>query len=246
MSVPGSATAITDALGRFLDELEYRLEQRPANDPMDPFPLGTGVAALDRAFGGGLRIGSVTLLDADLDAQATAVVSTIARRTDHRVLLDTSSVVRAAGRVLAAQADVAAALVWNGQLSDADWDDISVAVGVLAARNLLLSAAGSLGELERIASGSGSVVVLVDGLTRYGPPATVLQELGWLAARASVAVVATSSRIGDLPDWATGRVNHVHMCASMLGARTALIRTDPVDLLRITHLDLDCITGAIA
>lgn len=167
MSVPGSATPITDALGRFLDELEYRLDQRPANDPMDPFPLGTGVASLDRAFGGGLRIGSVTLLDADLDSQATAVISTIARRTDHRVLLDTSSVVRAAGRVLAAQADVAAALVWNGQLSEADWDSIIVAVGVLAERNLLLSAAGSFGELERIASNSGSVVVLVDGLARY-------------------------------------------------------------------------------
>ncbi|MEO6988972.1 MAG: hypothetical protein ABI239_10050 [Aquihabitans sp.] len=241
----GPVAPITEALDFLLDELEGLLDDRLPMPPPDPFPISTGVDVLDDAFGGGLRIGMVTLIDGDLPAQAELVLGLIARRIDHRVLLDTPSVVQATTRLLSAFAGVPAAFVRKGHIDAGQWEKLVEAMPKLGHRDLVLSAAGSLMEIETAAAEQRPLVVLVQDLCRFGPPAEVVMELGEMAARRGVAVVATGIGIGELPRWSTDRTDSVGMYASKLGSRVSLLRPDPDDLLTCAHLDVDCITGVV-
>lgn len=242
----GPVAPIGDAIEFLLDELETRFSDAVATLPPDPFHLSTGVHALDQAFGGGLRIGMVTLIDGDLPAQAEIVLGLIARQADHRVLLDTPSVVRTTARLLSAIAGLPATFVWSGYLDPGQWDRFTEALPKLGHRDLVLSAAGSLAEIEQAAADHRPLVVLVQDLCRFGPPAEVVMELGEMAARRGVAVVVTGIGIGDLPEEATDRTDSVGMYASKLGSRVSLLRPDPDDLLTCAHLDVDCITGVVS
>lgn len=242
----GPVAPIDDAIEFLLDELETRFPDHVSTMPPDPFPLSTGVDALDRAFGGGVRIGMVTLIDGDLPAQAEIVLGLIARRAEHRVLLDTPSVVRATARLLSAIADVPATFAWSGNLDAGQWERFAEAIPTLGHRDLVMSAAGSLAELEQAAVEQRPLVVLVQELSRFGAPAEVVEELGEMAARLGVAVVTTGIGIGELPSSSTDRTDSVGMYASKLGGRVSLLRPDPDDLLTCAHLDVDCITGVVS
>lgn len=241
----GPVASIRDAIDLLLDDLETRFVDHAPVIPPDPFPISTGVDALDRAFGGGVRIGMVTLIDADLPAQAEIVLGLIARRIEHRVLLDTPSVPRATARLLAAMAHLPATLVWRGVIDPGQWEDITKVIPELDQRDLVMSATGSLSELERAALEQQPLVVLVQDLIRFGHPAEVVNELGDIAARRGVAIVATAIGIGDLPPHATDRTDSVGMYASKLGGRASLLRLDPDELLTCAQLDVDCITGVV-
>ena len=241
----GPVVPIHEALDVLLDEIETRYADRSPAIPPDPFPISTGVDVLDGAFGGGLRIGMVTLIDADLPAQAEIVLGLIARRIEHEVLLDTPSIPRATARLLAAIAGIPATLVWRGTLNKGHWDRLSEAIPKLGRRDLVMTAVGSLAELERAAATEQRLVVLVQDLSRFGAPDEVMHELGEMAARLGAAVVATGIGIGDLPDWSTDRTDSVGMYASKLGGRASLLRPDPDDLLTCAQLDVNCVTGVV-
>ena len=92
------ALPIADALDALLSRLESVAEQPESRAPQrrergpDPgLPLATGILGIDRALGGGLRQKHLTLVEAELPAQAHALLWSIARSVPHPTVVDVDS-----------------------------------------------------------------------------------------------------------------------------------------------------------
>jgi hypothetical protein len=241
---PDQAWTLADAIGFLLDDLEALYE--PGDElPVDPLPLSTGVDAVDRVCGGGLHLGELTVVEADLCAQARALVCTVARRIEHPVLLDAGPVVDTAAWLVAGASGVPHVLVRTGRLEDSDWNAIVAAVRALAEREVWVSESDTLPELAGQVAGRGAEVVLVHELERFGPPIKVVPALAELAATAGVAVLATATAMGELPEWSTQRTRRVAMLPHGLAGRAALVRPDAWDVLSVAQVDVDGLVAAL-
>ena len=242
---PERAVRITDALELLLDDIELRLADEDPLPP-DPLPLGTGVAALDRVLAGGIHLGTVTLLEADLAAQSDALLYSVARRIDHPVLIDTPSLLVAARWMMAGSAAVPAVAVKTAHLSSNDWRAIVDNIPDLADRDLLVSATDSLLGLAHVVATHDADVVLVQDLGRFGPPLPTLAALVRLAAHEGVAIVAATTPLGELPHWTSDRVERVLFLDHCLGSKATLLHPDPLEMLSTVEIDVECLTGTVA
>jgi len=242
---PERAVPICDALDLLLDDLEARYTHDEPELPPDPLPLGTGVNALDRVLGGGVHLGTVTLLEADLTAQADALLYSVARRIEHPTLLDTPSLLHTARWMMAGSASVPAVWVESGRLSRDDWRAIADNIGGLAARDLLVSATGSLQGLAHLVSDSDNDadVVLVQDISRFGPTVATVAALCRLATNAGVAILATTTPLGELPPAAFDRIERVLVLDHCLGSKATLVHPDPLEMLATVEIDVECLTG---
>lgn len=242
---PERCIPIADALSMLLDDLERGLEPDQVELPADPLPLSCGIARLDRAFGGGIHLGEVTLVEADLSAQARALVLAIAREIDHPTLLATTSVMDAAEWLLAGSASVPAICIRTYQLSEGDWQALGGALPTLADRPISLTEASSVSGLGHVATAGAYCVLLIEDLGRFGPACETVAALGRLASVAGLAVIATTEPLGDIPGWALGSTTRVAMVAHGLGGRAALINGGDVDELIVEQIEVTCLEATL-
>lgn len=242
---PERCVPIADALDILIDDLEHHIDHDQVELPTDPLPLSCGIARLDRAFGGGIHLGAVTLIEADLPAQARALVLAIARVINHPTLVATTSVLDGAGWLLAGSASVPAICIQTGQLSDGDWHAIDGALPALAERPIWLTATDSVSGLGHVATGGGHLVLLIEDLGRFGPARETVAAIGRLASVAGLAVIATTEPLGDLPEWALESTTRVAMAAHGLGGRAALVNGDGLDGLIVEQIRVACLEARI-
>jgi len=242
---PEGAVPVRDALSDLLDHLEARLEADGPSLPADPVPLSTGFPALDRVLGGGIRLGTLTVLDADMGAQGDAVLFDVVRRIEHPTLLVADDLLDATTWLLAGAADVPAVSLAEALLSQREWDRVAQAVAKLADRTLDLGEAETLQGVAHLARTRRPTVLAVRDLTTFGRPLRVVPALARLAATTGAAVVAAGTALGPLPPWVADEMAWVSVCSHGLGGRAALVRLDDTDLLSVAQVDVECLTGTV-
>lgn len=242
---PERAVPVADALESLLDHLEILYEDESVGLPRDPLPMSTGLPAMDRVLGGGAHLGTVVLLEANIAAQANALVCSIARHIECRTVLDAPSIMDAVRWILAGEADVPAVLLATGQMSEADWMSIVIALRPLAEKNLSFSSVQSLRGIANVAATNDVAMLLVRDADRLGPAIKVVPELARIAALRSVAIVASIAPFGDLPDWALAGVARVGVHTFNCGGKATLLRPDKVDLLSVAQVGIELLTGIV-
>jgi hypothetical protein len=239
---------IVHAVDAVLEHIIERAEG-PSRDPADraeeELPLSTGILALDRVLAGGLRRGTVALLEVDLPAQAAAVAYTIARRAPHRRMLEVCDVLEATEWLMAGAAGVPRVHIRLQQLSEGDWRAIGDGLEVLDGQELSVSSTGSLAALESVTMANGADLLVVHGAERFGTPVQLLTGLAAVAIASDSAVVATVGPLGELPGWALEHVTRLAVVGFELGARACVARPDPEALLEVAQLRVQCLTGAV-
>jgi hypothetical protein len=242
------AVPIVHAVDAVLQHLVERAEG-PSSDPADlaeqELPLSTGITALDRVLAGGVRRGTVALLEVDLPAQAAAVAYTIARRAPHRRMLDVEEVLEATEWLMAGAAGVPRVHITLQQLSEADWRALGDGLEVLDGQELSVSSTGSLVSLESVTMANGADLLVVHGAERFGTPVQLLTGLAVVAIATDSAVVATVEPLGELPQWALEHVTRLAMVGFDLGSRACVARPDHETLLEVAQLRVECLTGAV-
>lgn len=242
------AVPIVHAVDAVLEHLIERAEGPgfdPAQRAEQELPLSTGIMALDRVLAGGLRRGTVVLLEVDLPAQAAAVAYTIARRAPHRRMLEVRDVLEATEWLMAGAAGVPRVHITLQQLSEGDWRAISHGLEVLDGQELSVSSTGSLAALESVMMANGADLLVVHGAERFGTPAQLLTGLAVVAIATDSAVVATVDPLGELPSWTLENVTRLAVVGFDLGGRACVARPDPESLLEVAQLRVQCLTGAV-
>lgn len=239
---------IVHALDALLDQMERRLEASSSEHvafERDLLPMSTGVMALDRVLGGGVHRGTLTVVEADIAAQANALLYTVARHLPHPRLLDGRTFFAAVAWLMAGSADVAEVSVSDASLSSREWERVAAGLKDLLDQDLLVSSTGSLRALASVATASGADVLLVDEADRFGRPIEVVTKLAMLAASSGLAVIATTGTLGELPDWALDGVTRVSMHGYNLGGNAALLRPDADELLATAQVQVECLSGIV-
>lgn len=241
---PERAKSVADLIGEWLNHLARVYDAGPeAFLPPDPLPLPTGVEAIDRLVGG-VRLGALTVIEADEAGQAQALSCTVARRIKHPMLL----AVKWFGTVtwlLAGAAQVPAVCIYNGALSEADWDAITRVIGELAAQDLWLTDAASLGGLAHVVRQRAPRVLVVEDIDRFGEPIRVVPWLARLAEMTGVAILATAEPLGDVAEWALEGVTRLRMASHCLGGRAALVHSDDITPLAVQQVHVEMLTAEL-
>lgn len=242
------SVAITHALDGLLDQLERRLHT-PSCAGLeyedDLLPMSTGIVALDRVLGGGLRKGTLTVVEADIAAQSNALLCSIARKVPNPCLFDGEDFWATVSWLLAGSSGLPEVSVSEAQLSEPEWDSLAAGLAELSRQDLRISSTGSLRALAGVAVASDVDVVLVDDADRFGPPLEFLPKLAMLAASSGLAVVATTGILGELPDWALRDVALVSMHGFNFGGTAALFRPDPDEMLLTVQVEVECLSGVV-
>ncbi|QYG94920.1 hypothetical protein HC251_22460 [Iamia sp. SCSIO 61187] len=241
------AVPIAHALDALLGQMDRRLahEEPVVADTDDLLPLGTGLLPLDRVLGGGVWRGRAVIVEADIEAQATALLSTVARHVPHRCLVDGRDVVAVATGILAGSAGVPEVSVTDARLSEREWAAVVSGLRSLRGRDVSVCSTGSLDALREVAVGAGADVLVVHDTARFGPPAQLGPGLARLARTAGVAVLASATPTEGVPSRADDGVTHLHMHGFDLGGRASLVRPDPDDLLAVAQVDVECLFGIV-
>ena len=185
------------------------------------------------------------MVEADIAAQARALLCTIARHIPHRTLIDGHTVSETAAWLLAGSAGVPEVLLATGQMFDDDWQRVIEGLERLRDRELLVSSTGAPAALRAVAEAGEADVVLVHDAARFGHPTQVLPALSAVACDLDLALVVSSVPIGELPERVLPGVTRVGMHGFDLGGRASLVRPDPDDLLSVEQLDVDCLSGKV-
>ena len=246
----GSAVPINDALEAFLDELERHYSEtridRLENGEQRPLvPMSTGIRSLDQALGGGLRPGRLTLVEADIEAQANALLCTVTHRTPEPVLLDGPRFLENVVWLLASVGSIPEVVMSTLELREADWPKLAQASAELADRNIFVCSAESLDDLRHSVVLSTAAVLVVRDADRFGPPSTVVPALAELAEWSEVAIVASTADPEELPGHAYRDVDRISMLGFNLGGNAALLRVDPYDMVTGTRIQVECLSGTI-
>lgn len=242
------AVPIVHALDALLDWMEHRIEDKEpeaVSIAADLLPLSTGLLPLDLVLGGGVRRGSVTIIEADIDAQASALLNTVARQTPHRCLVEGRRFLEVVAGLLAGSAGVPEVSFTDGCMSASEWSSVVSGLRQLRGRDVLVSSTGSLTALAEVAMSAGVDVVVVHDAGRFGRPVDFVPNLSELASRSRVAVLTSANPMGDLPDWATDGSTRLGMHGFDLGGRASLVRPDPDELLAVAQVDVECLRGIV-
>jgi len=185
----GTATDLTmhEALDRWLDRMEVLYTHDHDQRPYRTRPIPTGLPALNRVVGGGLRCRGLTTLECEKLFQGDAVLATVARRIKTTVLLAGSHMADLTADVLVGEAQISPRDAARGTLTDEDWARISSAVGYLSDRHIRLTSVGTLAglhslivdfpEVTSVLVGASSAEQLVDSLGAVQGPALSEEEL---------------------------------------------------------------------
>lgn len=221
---PERAVPITDVIETFLDGLERAYSVGARVTPADEFlPLSTGVVALDRVCGGGLRRGTVTLVEGPIEAQGRALLFTVARSTTMATLLAVDRLAESTPWLLAGVSGVPATLIQSGNLEETDWRYMVAAVDKLRRVPLEVAEVWSVSGLTHVVANSQTAVVLVDNPERYGLLVDVVHELLALARTYDAALLVSAATTGGLADWHVPGVTRVVLVPQALGSRALLL-----------------------
>lgn len=242
------AVTIVHALDHLLDVIDDRLNDCPEmDDPEDPqiFPLSTGILSLDRVLEGGLRPGTLTLVEADLAAQANALLCTVARLTPHRCQIDGPNFVTTVAWLLSGSAEVPEVDLLNARLSVNEWSRVQDGVVRLRDADLHISSVGTLGALIRVAQVNQVEILLVHDAERLARPVEFIQMLARFAQVSGTAVMAASGVVGELPRWVFRDVTRLAMHGYNLGGNAMLLRVDPDEMLVTAQVKVECLSGIV-
>lgn len=242
------AVPITHALDALLEWIEGRIDAsgpEAVDIPAELLPLSTGLLPLDLVLGGGVRRGEVTLIEADIEAQATALLNTVARQTPHRCLVEGRRFLEAVAQLLAGSAGVPEVSLASGRMSAHEWDSVVSGMQQLRSRELLVCSTGSITALTDVAMSTGADVLVVHDAGRFGPPVDLGPNLLELASDSQVAVLASASSVARPPDWETEDVTRIGMHSFDFGGRASLVRPDSDDLLAVAQVDVECLRGIV-
>lgn len=244
----GRAVPIVHALDALLDHMEGRLDEYGSGQPAshrDLLPLSTGILPLDRVLGGGVRRGCVTTVEADVAAQANALLCTVARRIPYPCLLDSGRLLSTVAWLLAGSAGVPEVGITAADLSEQEWKRLALGVEQLGDRQLCISSVGSLRALAAVAQRSAVDVLLVHEADRLAAPIELVKELTKLAELTGLAIIATTGSFGELPEWVPEGVVRVPMASFNLGGKATLLRVDDEEMLATVQVEVDCLSGDV-
>lgn len=243
------AVPIHDAVDQVLDALERRVDRDDtawdlARADLAP-PLSTGVGPFDVVLGGGVRPGTVTVVEADVLAQGQALLYSVARSISHRTLIDGQDVLTTAAWLLAGSAGLPGISVIQGCLSEREWRAFADGISPLANQDLAITSTGSIGALEAVTRSSGPEVLLVGDTERFGAPGELLRRLLELALDRRVAVIAVMGCLDDGQEWALDGIGRVTMQGYDFGGRASLVRPDPLTMLAVAQVEVQCLSGVV-
>ena len=242
------SVTIEHALDALLDQMERCLEgpdHEGVEFEQDLLPMSTGILALDRVLGGGVHRGTLTVVEADISAQANALLCSVARQIPHPRLLDSQRFFDAVSWLVAGSAGVPEISVSEVRLTSLEWERVAKGLAALHQEDLRISSTGSLRALASVASASGVEVVLVHDVDRFGPPVEFVPKLAMLAASTGLAVIATAGILGELPDWALDGVTLVSMHGFNFGGTAAMVRADPDEMLATAEVEVELLSGIV-
>lgn len=243
---PERAVPVADALDELLDHLESIYEHPPVDLPAELLPFSTGILALDQVCGGGLRVGTVTLLDCTLAGQSQALLYSAARQTQVPALLAVSNRLTTARWLLAGCSEVPATLIGTGQLSEKDWRAISSKIAQLAARQLQIAEVASITGLRHVAASETPAVLLTERPERLGPIEATIHALVHLAESQHLAVLCSTSQAPDLSNFNLPGLIRVVVAPYALGSRATLIRVDDEDGLTAARVEIALLDGTVS
>ncbi|MGI9576630.1 MAG: hypothetical protein ACR2OH_00335 [Microthrixaceae bacterium] len=254
------ALPMADALDALLTHLESEedpstrvVRARRPSAPDPELPLSTGILEVDRALGGGLPQRRLTLLEADLPAQAHALLWSIARTIAHPTVLDVDSPLGAVAWIWAGGAGVPAISMTQRRMTSAEWERATGTIGELANRVVSVGSAESVHGLAAMVATQRVRVVLVQDIERFGDAPDVVQALAGLAVSAQLSIMATSGAgrgaSGDAPGEAKELrrrdVHLVQVLSSDFGGTARMVRTDHIDMLAVNDVRMDLLTGRV-
>lgn len=233
------------ALDQLLDHLETALENWDCGSGAgDARRIGTGIDALDRLLGGGVRRGEVVAVTPRLQGHGRALITTIARKAPTRRLFDCDEIIEGAKWALVSAANVPEVLLTQSRLSELQWQQIAGSISALSDQDLFFSSTGALWALEMSAQEAEADLVLIDRLDRFGEDDRLgsqeraLERIASMTARTGLGVVVIAGEI-DLQRIHSDEIRLVTMTSYQMGGRASLVRTDPERLLAIEHIKVD-------
>lgn len=243
------ALPIGHVLDRLLDQMEGRLEASVEAPDLTAhlLPLSTGLLPLDLVLGGGLRHGTVTVIEADIEAHGTALLATVARTTPDTCLLDGPRILDLAAGLLAGSAGVPEVMLQEVGLSEREWRSLADGLRDLGDQDLHFCSTGSISALANVTRAADVDVVVVHQPERFGVPVEFLQRFSDLARQCDVAVLTAVGPMDELQSgaWAADHVTRLGMHSFDFGGRATLVRPDPDQMLAVAQVDVECLFGIV-
>ncbi len=227
------SVSLLDSIDALLDDIERLVgqdEQKEALD--DAYPIVTGLHALDELCGG-VRSARLTLIEADHLAQANALVCTIARTIEYPTLVAVQVVQDATTWILAGETGIPAVLIAHSLLTKDHWSDIASAIGRLGEQGVRLTETATIKGISYLCQVKLPVVLVVQGIERFGPVESVAPALMHLAENTGMAVLATCQPIAHTPDWGLQGCTHISMHTHGLTGRATLVTSNELDPLNV-------------
>lgn len=240
---PERAVDIADALGELLDHMEHELEHTPIAVPARLLPYTTGLVSLDRVCDGGLRPGTLTVLDCPLASHARSLLFSAARHTDVPTLLAVGCLKEGTRWLLAGAANIPAELIRTLHLSKDDWNAINASLSGLAQRDLTVTEAPSIAGIGHLLEQQRPAILIVEEPDRFGPVSEVATSLVHLARSTGVAMLTAVASLPDLEPWIMDDLVRVTVVPHTLGGRATLITTGCSDGLAAAQVEIAMLVG---
>lgn len=242
---PERAISISDALDELLNAVEA-ISDPPLVDIIDDSQvISTGITALDRVCRGGLRVGTVTLLDCAMDAHAQALLYSTARRTQAATVLAGLNRLATTRWLLAGSSGVAATLIDTGHVSVRNWQAIASTIAELAERELHIAEVASIAGLRHVAATTNPSVLLVERPELLGEFGFILQNLVRLAQTHRLAILCSTAQAPGHTDWGLAGLERVFVDPSTRGSQARLVTDHETDGMSEALVEIALLEGSV-